>query len=112
MNELLFKYGEWWGIWDHLEAEWTNGCFDTPRLLSTKKAADEYFKAVGYDVGRYEVILWEPVHDWEQTGWEYDDSFFTCTKCGLKTHQKKQYPPDTAKACREAGLEVCKPKTL
>lgn len=38
-------------------------------------------------------------HDWKQTGWEVDDSFFTCVRCGRRTSSRwgrpglKEDPP-------------------
>lgn len=34
-------------------------------------------------------------HEWVQTGWEYDDSFFRCGKCGAETHRKRGIPEPT-----------------
>ncbi|KKL48951.1 hypothetical protein LCGC14_2320360 [marine sediment metagenome] len=31
-------------------------------------------------------------HDWKQVGWEYDDSFFECRRCGDETHQRRGIP--------------------
>ena len=39
-------------------------------------------------------------HEWEQTAWEYDDSFFRCRRCGLEVNQKRGIPaPDDFGVC-------------
>jgi hypothetical protein len=47
-------------------------------------------------------------HVWEQTGWEYDDSFFTCKNCHLKTNCRRGYPAKTVEECQLAGIVPCK----
>src|SRR5262249_43741527 len=46
-------------------------------------------------------------HVWKQVGWEYDDSFFRCDVCGLKTHQRRGTPAETAAECAESGIRAC-----
>jgi hypothetical protein len=48
-------------------------------------------------------------HAWLQTGFEYDDSFFECSICHAKTHQKRGTPAATKEECAKEGLEPCKP---
>ncbi len=57
-------------------------------------------------------LPWPPLetsvdHDWEQTGWEYDDSFFRCRICGLKTHCRRGYPSATPADCRASRILPC-----
>jgi hypothetical protein len=41
-------------------------------------------------------------HDWEQVGWEYDDSFFRCKRCGLKVNQRSGVPqPGERGPCKD-----------
>ena len=47
-------------------------------------------------------------HDWEQTGWEYDDSFFRCRRCHLATNSRRGYPPITVKDCMRSGIAPCR----
>lgn len=49
-------------------------------------------------------------HDWEQTGWEYDDSFFQCKRCHLETNMRRGLPSSTPGECRRAGIAPCLPK--
>jgi len=36
------------------------------------------------------------LHDWQQTAWEYDDSFFRCRRCGLEVNQRRGIPAPEA----------------
>jgi hypothetical protein len=47
-------------------------------------------------------------HDWEQTGWEYDDSFYRCRTCKLETNCRRGGPAETPAECATAGIAPCK----
>ena len=55
-----------------------------------------------------EIKEYEPTHDWEITAWEYDDTFFKCKNCGLRTHRRRGYPAFTPKECVKEELDPCK----
>ncbi len=48
-----------------------------------------------------------PIHEWVQTGWEYDDSFFQCNHCHLKVHQRRGTPASTRQECLISGIAAC-----
>jgi hypothetical protein len=52
------------------------------------------------------------VHDWETTAWMYDDTFFRCRKCGLKTHCRRGTPARTVAECAQARIAPCDPVTV
>lgn len=43
-------------------------------------------------INRLHDVLETEKHDWHQVGWEYDDSFFECRKCGLRVSQRRGIP--------------------
>lgn len=48
-------------------------------------------------------------HEWVQTAWEYDDSFFECGFCGEKTHRRQGLPqPFEGKPCNYPADLRCK----
>lgn len=55
-----------------------------------------------------DVNTYAHAHDWQITSWEYDDTFFQCRICKLKTHCRRGYPAKTAKECIESGINPCK----
>lgn len=49
----------------------------------------------------------EGEHDWEQVGWEYDDSFFKCRRCHRRTNCRRGYPASTVKECKDRNVPAC-----
>lgn len=48
-----------------------------------------------------------PVHEWKQVAWEYDDDFFECVRCFVKTNSRRGMPARTVVDCQKAGLAPC-----
>jgi hypothetical protein len=46
-------------------------------------------------------------HDWEITNQAYDDTFFSCGLCHMKTAQRRGTPARTVEECQRQGIRPC-----